>query len=260
MPYLEAADDRLYFTTSRADYQTGYSIVCIHGSGGCLSHWPEKLRKLDKFSIVTLDLPGHGKSQGKGRDSIEEYATVVDDFVAAANLNRVILMGHSLGGAIAQQLALVAPKWLAALILVGTGARLRVAPSILDTLLKTTEPAANLITDWSFGPSAPTSAVETVRLGWQQTPRSITYGDFKACDGFDVMRKVEEIRMPVLVLTGSEDKLTPPKYGSFLASNIPDAKHVMIPNAGHMMALEYPDFFIEQVLTFADQISNAPGE
>ena len=259
MPYLETADDRLYFSTSRADYQTGYSMVCIHGSGGSLTHWPEKLRRFDKFSVVALDLPGHGKSQGKGRDSIEDYATVVDAFVKASNLNRVILMGHSLGGAIAQQLALVAPKWLAALILVGTGARLRVAPSILDTLLKTTEPAANLIADWSFGPSAPTSAVETVRHGWQQTPRSITYGDFKACDGFDVMQKVEDIRMPVLVLTGSEDKLTPPKYGAYLASNIPDAKHVIIPNAGHMMALEYPDFFIEQVMTFADQISIPPG-
>jgi pimeloyl-ACP methyl ester carboxylesterase len=258
MPYIETAGDRLYFTTSQADYQAGYSIVCVHGSGGSLSHWPKKLRRLDKFSIVALDLPGHGKSQGKGRDSIEEYVTVVDAFVRATNLHRVIMMGHSLGGAIAQQLALSEPRWLAALILVGTGARLRVAPSILDALLKTTAPAANLIADWSFGPSAPTSAVETVRNGWQHTPRSITYGDFKACDGFDVMQKIKNILIPVLVLTGSEDKLTPPKYGSYLASNIPDAKHIMIPNAGHMMALEYPDIFIEQVMTFADQISNPP--
>ena len=235
-------------------------MVCIHGSGGSLTHWPEKLRRFDQFSIVALDLPGHGKSQGKGRESIEEYAAVIDAFVTATNLHQVILMGHSLGGAIAQQLALGAPKWLAALILVGTGARLRVAPSILEAILKTSESAANHIAAWSFGPSASTSVVETVRQGWQLTPRSTSYGDFKACDGFDAMRKIGNIRMPVLVLSGSEDKLTPPKYGSFLATNIPDAKHVMIPNAGHMMALEYPDIFVEQVITFADQISNPPGE
>ncbi len=197
-------------------------------------------------------MPGHGKSQGKSHDTVKGYAAVLDAFIRAMNFSRVILMGHSLGGAIAQTLALEAPTWLEKIILVGTGARLRVAPSIFEALLVGAGSAADLISARAFGPSARRNLVDVVRRELQQTPVMVTRNDFRACDGFDAMQTIENIRIPTLVISGSEDQLTPPKYGAYLAANIPGARHVIIPSAGHMMALEYPDIFTKHVITFLD--------
>jgi pimeloyl-ACP methyl ester carboxylesterase len=65
-------------------------------------------------------------------------------------------------------------------------------------------------------------------------------GDFQACDAFDVMGQLDLINVPVLVLTASDDILTPPKYGSYLAGNVKDAYSVNIDDAGHFSPIEKP--------------------
>ena len=106
---------------------------------------PKSCGRTTEICVTAVDLPGHGKSQGKGHDTVKGFAAVLDAFIRAMNFSRVILMGHSLGGAIAQTLALEAPTWLEKIILVGTGARLRVDPSILEALLVGAGSAAELI-------------------------------------------------------------------------------------------------------------------
>ena len=94
-------------------------------------HWPGELRRLPDHEVYALDLPGHGRSGGPGRTDIGAYAEVVREFADALKLPAFVLGGHSMGGAIALEFALRYGSRLAGLILVGTGARLRVAPEIL---------------------------------------------------------------------------------------------------------------------------------
>ena len=113
----------------------GPPLVLVHGAGGNLMHWPGALRRLPGHTVYALDLPGHGKSGGAGRAEIGAYADVVRGFAEALGLVPFVLAGHSMGGAIALEFALRYPARLAGLILVGTGAKLRVAPEILTGIL-----------------------------------------------------------------------------------------------------------------------------
>ncbi len=86
------------------------ALVLIHGAGGTHLHWPAELRMLDSTAVYALDLPAHGKSAPPGRTSIEEYADDIAAFVEALGLEHVVLVGHSMGGAIAQTIGLRKPS------------------------------------------------------------------------------------------------------------------------------------------------------
>ena len=83
----------------------------------------------------------------------------------------------------------------------------------------------------------------------------VTYADFEACNGFDVMERLTEIQAPVLVVTAEDDKMTPPKYGDFLESGIPSVSRAHITAAGHFMPVEQPKAFNQAVIDFLDTIS-----
>jgi pimeloyl-ACP methyl ester carboxylesterase len=180
--------------------------------------------------------------------------TALIGFLDATHTDRAVLVGHSMGGAISQTTALSHPERVAGLVLVGTGARLRVAPAILDGIWEDFEEAVDLITRWAWAAGAP---AELVRLGRQTalaTPPQVLHGDFAACDAFDVMDRLGEISAPTLVVAGTADRLTPHKYSVYLAENIPHSRLVTVEGGGHMMALEQPNVVAEAISEFIKEL------
>ncbi len=217
-------------------------LVLIHGAGGDGRFWPPALRRLAWSAVYTLDLPGHGRSPGEPRASVAQYAQVVGHWMEALGLPAAVLAGHSMGGAIAMQIALAQPARAAGLVLVGTGARLRVHPDLLSMAGKAQShaQAARWITRWSFAPEADETLLELATRRLMEGDPAALKADFQACDAFDLMGRLGEIKVPALVLCGQEDKMTPPKYSRFLAEHLPQAELVIIPGAGHMVMLERP--------------------
>ena len=256
MPTVKIEEEEIYYTHKAAGSERGF--VLIHGSGGDHAHWPESLRTFAKANVYGLDLPGHGRSDGVGCTSIDAYADFITAFVQKLNLDKLTLFGHSLGGAIALCLALQQPDWLDSIVLVGTGARLRVAPGILDNLLMDYENTVDLLCQYAFAPHAPQNMVDTVREGFLRTPAEVTHGDLSACNRFDVMEELEKISCSTLVVSGTEDRLTPVKYGQYLKDHIPEAEMAVIPEAGHMMALEKSAEFMQAINTFLKQTPPMP--
>lgn len=253
--FIRIGKEQVYY--DRNDSTARPVLIPIHGSGGRGAHWPEALRRWPAAGVYTPDLPGHGRSTGDGRTSVADYAGVLDAFVTALGLEKVILMGHSIGGAIAMTSALRSPAWLTGLILVGTGARLRVTRSILDGLLSDFDAAVDIICGLLFGPSAPESLMDLVRQDMRATSPRVIHGDFSACDRFDIMDRIGEIRYPCLIVSGARDMLTPPKYGEYLSKRIAGARHVVIEGAGHMIAQERPAEFLRAVsdfISFSDTV------
>jgi len=249
MPIVQIDGEALFYEHSPG--AAGGSLVLIHGSGCDHATWPEDLRRLAGAGVYGLDLPGRGRSEGSARNDVGGYADVVERFVDTLGLRHVALFGHSLGGAIVQALALRKPAWLSAIVLVGTGARLRVAPAILEGLTSgDPREAIDLICKWSFGPNPPRDEVARVREILNRTDPLVTHADLSACDRFDVMDRVGAIAKPTLVICGSDDRLTPEKYGRFLQEQIPGAGIAVVPDAGHMMGLENPDAFLAPVRSF----------
>jgi pimeloyl-ACP methyl ester carboxylesterase len=237
MPKVIVAGQDVFYV-GRASDGGRDSLLFVHGAGGTHRHWGQQLVGLRGADRYALDLPGHGRSHGPGRMSIEEYADVIIQFLDALSLQRVTVVGHSMGGAIGQHLALHSPSRVEKLVLVGSGARLRVLPSLLKGLLEDFPATVDMMLSWAYSGQTP---VDVVRLGqeeWLENPPQVVHDDFAACDRFDVMGRVGEIGCPTLVICGEDDRLTPAKYAHYLRENIPQATLAIIPQAGHMVMVE----------------------
>ncbi len=252
MPYTTVAGERLFYALVEGDPSQRRNLVLVHGAGGDHTQWSAELRRLPGANVYALDLPGHGRSAGRGRTSVDDYADTVDLWAQTLQLKQASLAGHSMGGAIAQTLALRQPLWLAGLVLVGTGARLRVHPFILEGLRKDFETTIDTICQWAYGPTANKQIVRKGRQQLLRVDRPVIHGDYVACNVFELMDRAKDIALPTLIVSGSADSMTPLKYGQYLHDQIPGSQLVEIKDGGHMMAVEKPVEVAQAVARFLD--------
>lgn len=238
---MPVAEDLYYFL-----YEGGSSalpVVLLHGAGGVHLHWPPEIRRMKGGRIYALDLPGHGRSDDvDGQQSIASYAAAVVRWLDVLEIYQAVLIGHSMGGAVALTLALDYPERVSGIGLISTGARLRVHPGVIThaanpTLLPN---AIQQIIALSFNQSTPLRLVEMAAQRLAETRQSVFYGDLLACDQFDRMADIHRVSCPTLVLCGLEDQMTPLRYSQFLVDHIPQAQLQVVPEAGHMVMLEQP--------------------
>jgi len=228
-----------------------HPLVFIHGSGDSTRIWRLQIEQLGganaahpAYGLYAVDLPGHGQRP----DSLPVEATVQDYTEAVyevmqneLQLSTPIIAGHSLGGAIALSLALEHDPALGGLILIGTGARLRVLPSVLEAARTTPQEARKQLVQTGFTGNAAATLPQAV-IGEQVTPPANTlYRDLAACNVFDCMSRLHEISLPTLIICGADDSATPVKYSQYLHDHITGSTLRIIPNAGHYVFREQPE-------------------
>jgi pimeloyl-ACP methyl ester carboxylesterase len=196
---------------------------------------------------MAVDLPGH--PEGSGYSTINEYVAFIEELVENRAIRNPILVGHSMGGAIAMTYALQ-NRNLTGLVLVGTGARLRVDPSMLSWIRENYEEATKLIVPWLVSPTCDQVIVDRLASEMLMIKAEVTYGDLTACDKFDRMSDVEKITSRTLIVCGSDDRLTPVKYSQYLHDKIRNSQLVVIPGAGHSVMLEKHRAFNETLDAF----------
>ncbi len=224
-------------------------IIFVHGAGGTSHKWAAQLPHLSKrFNPIAVDLPGHGNSDGQGFNLIADYSAFIKAFADALNLNNFALAGQSMGGGVTLDFAFRYPELLKAMVLIDTGARLRVAPDFLETMRLGHNPP-NLI-QLAYSSKTPEDVIINGEKDFKSTSNPVRYGDFLACDAFDLRASLAEIRVPALVICGEEDLLTPLKSSEFLKDNLPLASLDIIPNAGHMSMIEQPEAVNMAIETF----------
>jgi pimeloyl-ACP methyl ester carboxylesterase len=174
---------------------------------------------------------------------------------------RGVIIGHSMGGAIALTLAQQYPERIVGLGLVGSGARLRVDPLILEnTSSQATFPVAvQTIMERAFSSSTDPKLIELAAKYMKNTRPSVLHSDFTACNTFDIMDNITKIRFPTLVICGQDDQLTPVRYSQFIASQIPKAELRIISDAGHMVMLEQPQIVANEISSFLRTLTYTPG-
>jgi pimeloyl-ACP methyl ester carboxylesterase len=231
-------------------------LIFIHGAGGSFLSWHPHLRRLDGETVYTIDLPGHGNSDGIGRQSMQDYADDVLQFIAENQIQKPILVGHSMGGAIVLTLALQQLNKITGLALLGTAAKLRVSSVILEKAkdANTFADAVQLVNEYSFNPDAPKDLIRlSIEAMLKLNPKTLL-GDFLACDSFDVTGKLNVIQVPTLILCGTLDVMTPPKFSKSLAEQIPQSQLHLLERTGHMLMLEQPDAVAKLLKQFLDEI------
>jgi pimeloyl-ACP methyl ester carboxylesterase len=223
--------------------ESGAPLVFVHGSGDSAKSWAHVITALPDIPCVALDLPGHGaliEQPGPDAMSVADYAAFVRAEIERRELVGARIVGHSLGGAIALQLALEAPDLVGGIGLVGTGARLRVLPDLLAAAQTDQVEAQPQLTGFGFAPGHEEARERFLREMEPVAPGTL-YRDLAACDAFDCRDQLERITCPALIVVGTEDRLTPPKYATYLYDHLSQATLVEIAGSGHYLQHEAPE-------------------
>jgi len=243
------------------------TLVMIHGAGGCSQIWQNQTR-LSKapssrlarsVNTLALDLPGHGQSDGSASPDMDGYAEWLSEVLSKVWDRPPFLMGHSMGGAIVQKVALSDPDRIRGIILVGTGPVLRVAPMFLKGLQTSFDTILDSLLGFAYAADADARLItEGIKL-MKAAGKDVVYRDFLACNRFDMRNDLKHIGLPCLILCGSEDKLTPAPLSKKLNESIRNSRMEIIPQAGHMVMIEQFKPFNDRVLDFVLQVE-AIGE
>jgi pimeloyl-ACP methyl ester carboxylesterase len=217
------------------------TLVLVHGAGSSSQTFLHQVRALDRsLNILALDLPGHGNTPGPGLDTISGYANWVERALSGITIPPYFLGGHSMGGAIAQELALRSSLPLKGLILISTGEKLNVSAKFLEGLLTDPDQTLALINRWCFPKNTdPLLIQQSVQL-MKQTPIPVITSDFIACNRFDRSENISTIALPTLIIVGEEDKMTPPAFSQSLNQKVFSSRLVVVSGTGHMVMLEKP--------------------
>ncbi len=236
-------------------------LVLIHGAGGDHLSWPPEVRRLPDYRVITLDLPGHGKTEGPGRQSVQDYARDVVDFMDVVGLSRAVFVGHAMGGAISLALALDYPDRVAGIGLISTGPTLPIPSSVIENAANpsTLPLAIKSLQEMSLGSQTPENLKGIIFKRLTETRQTLLLDDLLACDRFNLSDRLNAIRTPVLVVCGTDDKLTPLHFSEILSSKIPGAALQTIEGAGHMLVLEQPGRLAKLISVFLSTIPYSPG-
>lgn len=246
LKYFDIDSVKIACLTSKS-YQDAHkaSLIFIHGSGGDHTAWLNQYTQLkEKYNLAMIDLPGHGRSEGKGESHIKDYSVWINKLLDVLKMNKPILVGHSLGAAIALQCAVDYPREINGIVCLGGGIRMPVNPFMLEFLK--TNPAEipadiiDLMCKFSLAKENRVRLSELLQKNVSQSKVKILYGDLSACNELDLTGEVEKITVPALIICGVEDKMTPPDLSRELAAKIQKSSLEIIAGAGHMVMLEQP--------------------
>ena len=230
----------------------GDPLVLVHGFLGGARQWREQIRAFSpRCRVVAPDLPGFGDSaQTPPVPSIPKMAELLLQFLDQLNISRFFLLGHSMGGMLAQEMASQAPQRTAALILCGTGAR-GAMPGRFETIAESRAragkdgahaAAARIAASWlTNGEKSPHFAglFEIARLAG--LPAHLAGLD--AMEQWSGIDRLPRVAAPTLVVWSSRDRSYPFKQAEELWRNIPEADLAVIPGAAHAAPLEKPEIF-----------------
>ena len=212
-------------------------LLFIPGSGSGKEAW---IYQTEYFAgSEAIALPGH--PEGEPYSSVDEYVEWLRTYIRQQRYQDVVLVGHSLGGAIAQLYGLNYRDEVKALVLIGTGARLRVHPGFLasERQMIEDESAWRRYAEDSYSPFDSKVRPTVVEARMRISP-AVMLNDLLCCDKFDIIDRVHDIKLPTLLICGIQDEMTPVKYINYLADKIEGAIKVVIDGATHSVAREKP--------------------
>ena len=260
------------YTGGKAFDATLPCVVFIHGAQNDHSVWGLQSRWFAHhgFSVLAVDLPGHGRSAGKPLSSIEDLADWIElllekvmrsgipgDGVGDTTKN-VSLVGHSMGSLTALACASRHPARIARIALIGTAVPMPVSDALLGAAKDKEPKAMAMINTWSHSPRSAIGgyAVPGIwhfgaarRLMERQKP-GVLYNDLAACNAYTHgMEAAAALTCPALIVSGNKDMMTNPRAAAKLATAIKDVRSVSLDGAGHTLA-EQPDALLDALRAF----------
>jgi pimeloyl-ACP methyl ester carboxylesterase len=237
------------------------TVVFIHGAEHDHSVWALQSRYLAHHgrSVLAVDLPGHGRSEGPPLDSVEIIADWIVALLDAAGVQRATLVGHSMGSLICVECAARYPDRIARIVLVGTAFPMKVSDELLNATRDDEALAQDMVNIWSHSayaqyPSNPGPGFwvmgGNLRVMQRQKP-GVMHVDFKACNDYaNGIAAAGKVKVPAMLIVGKRDVMTPPRAAKEIAAALADKRIVEIAGTGHALMAEKPDEVLDALREF----------
>jgi pimeloyl-ACP methyl ester esterase len=237
----------------------GRPLILVHGAGGSSSYWFNQISELSrKVKVIAVDLPGHGKSERLKREpTLELYAEHVANFLSQMKLGKVVMLGHSMGGLVAQQIALTHPSMLEKLIIVDSSAKFAVQDNNVNYMrgqadFNPIEFASRFFSPKTLRKENVISLLQQMTQGMTETfDPDVLADDFELTGKVDLRKRLKEITIPTLIVHGADD-IVPLQSAQYLHENIKGSLLEIVPDAGHLVMIEKPDEFNKIILKFVE--------
>jgi pimeloyl-ACP methyl ester carboxylesterase len=243
--------------TFRHEAGRGPALVCLHGSADNHHVYDALIEGIPDIERYAINMPGRAGTDGPPLTSVAEMERFLRSFVESFVEGDYVVVGHSVGGAVAIEHALTDTPRLRGIILLASGARLRVHPMILQLFEQVKASGTKIppLPPGLYEQSAEPAMIQKASKDRELTPIDTGGADWRAADGFDRMLDLGKIQVPALIVAGTRDALTPAKYAEFMAAHIPDNELHVIEGAGHMLVMERVGEVAGWISSFVDRVS-----
>jgi len=251
------------YTGGRAGDTSLPCVVFVHGALNDHSVWTLCARWFAHhgYNVLAVDLPGHGRSDGAPRDSVEAMAQWLWALAEAAGVGEAALVGHSMGSLVALQAAALHPERVRRLVMVGTAYPMKVSSELLDAAREHPESAIDRVNAFSLStlaakPSYPgpgnwlhgANRILMRRLQSACTSVNLFERDFSACDRYGAgLQAAAQVCCPTHFILGERDQMTQPRHSEALAQALQATVHRL--DAGHSLMAEAPDALLGALRT-----------
>ncbi len=248
---------------------TGSAVVMLHGIGGCAEVWRPQVEAFgEPHRALAWDLPGYGATPALDGTSFAAIADALAALLDRTGIGTCHLIGHSLGGMVAQEFAARHPGRLASLILSATSPAFgnpdgdfqrKFVAARLDPLEAGQDMAAVArdVVPTLVGPDADVDGTELAIACMSKVPESTYRAMVAALVTFDRRDTLAAIAVPTLVLAGSLDRQASAKMMERMAAKIPGSRFVCLNHVGHLANLENPDAFNRAVTGFLEDVERS---
>lgn len=233
-------------------------IVFIHGTGMDHTVWTLFARYFLRHGrdVLSVDLPGHGKSKGPLLDSIESLSSNLLNYLDSRNINKFSVVGHSMGSLIALEAASTQPERVNSLVMIGTALPMAVSEALLDLAKRNDPGAIDILTFMGYSNNARIGnnknpgmwMTEGTRRLMQRSSKDVIFKDLMACSNYaDGLEKAKNVSANTLLILGENDYLTPRHRAKDLINNFESVKVKEIKNSGHTMMVENPNLVLDHL-------------
>jgi len=217
--------------------------LLMHGSG--LTHivWSlhEKFYASQGFNVLSIDLPGHGNSEGPSLKSIEKISDWIKSLMLKINIEKIIIVGHSQGGLVGIDFASRYPELIEKIILVANSYKMPVNQDLIDLAEAGDEKAVLLMMKWGYEGSKAFIGGNPVKkiVNSARDIREVLAVDLNACNNYkNGENAIKKINCPTLCILGDLDKMVPVKVGLKMSEQIKNSETKIIYDCGHMIVFE----------------------
>ena len=250
--YIETGRQKLFYRISGE--QNPRTIIFVHGLAGDSRFFHNQMKYFgERYRIIAIDLPGHGRSHRADDPSAELYSRSIELVAEKENLARYILAGHSMGGAVCLEHYMNNRGRIESLILISTSHRIPVTDEMISRSVNEFETFFDALLSATYYKKAGIFILAAKRLMGEEEAATIT-ADLRICRDMDYTGVLEQISIPVLVIANRHDKMIPAEQTIEMQKRIRNSKLVIFENHGHIPFFEESEQFNSAVMEFISSI------